>query len=132
MARDPAVVVEESFSAIGPVTIEMGEAFYDNLFELAPQLRGMFARETIEQAMRFAEVLAHIVSNLRAPQNLLPIIRKLGERHRELGVVEAFYVPFKAALLKTLEERMRDGWTPEVEAAWSSTYDMVATEMLKA
>ena len=132
MTRDQAQIVEDSFAAIGPVTLEMGEAFYENLFDLAPGVRALFARETGEQSMRFAEVLAHIISNLRAPEHLLPIMRRLGARHHELGVVAAYYEPFKAALLKTLGERMRDRWTPEVESAWSSTYDMVATEMQKA
>ncbi|MCB1522821.1 MAG: hemin receptor, partial [Hyphomicrobiales bacterium] len=83
MTRDQAQIVEDSFSAIGPVTLEMGEAFYENLFEIAPELRKLFSREAIEQAMRFSEVLAFTVSNLRAPERLLPIIRGLGVRHRE-------------------------------------------------
>ena len=129
MTRDEAQVVEDSFAAIAPLTLEMGTNFYDNLFEIAPELRSMFPRETIEQAMRLSEVLAYIVSNLRAPEKLLPIIRKLGARHHELGVVMPHYAPFKAALLRTLANRMGNGWTPEIESAWSSTFDMVANEM---
>lgn len=132
MTRDQAQIVEDSFSAIGPVTLKMGEAFYENLFELAPDLRKLFSREEIEQAMRFSEVLAYVVSNLRAPDRLLPLIRNLGARHRELGVVAEHFVPFKAALLRTLGDKMQNGWTHDVEAAWSSTYDMLATEMLAA
>lgn len=132
MTRDQAQIVEDSFSAIGPVTLEMGEAFYENLFEIAPELRKLFSREAIEQAMRFSEVLAFTVSNLRAPERLLPIIRGLGVRHRELGVAAEHFAPFKIALLKTLQDKMQDGWTRDVEAAWSSTYDMVASEMLAA
>ncbi|MCB1536158.1 MAG: hemin receptor [Rhodoblastus sp.] len=132
MTRDQAQIVEDSFSAIGPVTLEMGEAFYDNLFEIAPELRKMFSRETSGQAMRFSQILAFVVSNLRAPDRLLPIIRNLGARHREVGVVAEHFPPFKAALLKTVHEKMGDHWTPEVESAWSSTYDMLAKEMLSA
>ncbi|HMN73100.1 MAG TPA: globin domain-containing protein [Rhodoblastus sp.] len=132
MARDQAQIVEDSFATIGPVTLEMGEAFYENLFETAPDLRGMFAQATVQQAMRFSEVLAYIVSNLRAPERLLPIVRALGARHREIGVVAEQYAPFRAAFLKTLQQRMQQGWTPEVATAWASTFDMVAEEMLKA
>ena len=82
--------------------------------------------------MRFSEVLAFTVSNLRAPERLLPIIRGLGVRHREVGVVAEHFAPFKTALLKTLQDKMQDGWTPEVEAAWSSTYDTLASEMQAA
>lgn len=130
VTRDQAQIVEDSFSTLGPVTIEMGNAFYENLFEIAPDLRRFFAHETIEQAMRFSQILAYVVSNLRAPERLLPIIRNLGARHRELGVAAEHFPPFKAALLKTLQERMKAHWTPQVAAAWSSTYDMLAEEML--
>lgn len=132
MAQDQAQIVEDSFTTIGPVTLEMGEQFYDNLFEIAPELRAMFPRSVVEQAMRFSEVLAYIVSNLRAPDRLLPIIRKLGERHRELGVAADHYPPFREAFLKTLQERMRERWTPQIEAAWGATFDMLATEMRRA
>ena len=62
----------------------------------------------------------------------MPIIRGLGVRHREVGVVAEHFAPFKTALLKTLQDKMQDGWTPEVEAAWSSTYDTLASEMQAA
>ncbi len=132
MARDQAQTVEDSFSTLGPVTLEMGEAFYENLFEEAAHLRGLFAQTTTEQAMRFSTVLAHIVSNLHAPERLLPIVRALGVRHRELGVTREQYAPFRTAFLKTLAQHMKDGWTPEVASAWASTFDMVAAEMLNA
>lgn len=131
MTRDEAQLVEDSFATMGPVTIAMGTAFYDNLFEMAPELRAMFARETLEQAMRFSQVLAYIVSNLRAPERLLPLVRDLGRRHRDLGVAPESHAPFKQALLKTLEEKMQSRWTPALEAAWSATYDMLADEMLR-
>ena len=34
MTRAEAQVVEDSFAAIGPLTLEMGTNFYDNLFEI--------------------------------------------------------------------------------------------------
>ena len=130
VTRDQAQIVEDSFTAFGPVTLEMGETFYDNLFEIAPTMRALFSHGTTEQAMRFAQILAYVVSNLRAPDKLLPIIRNLGARHREVGVVAEHFPPFKIALLKTLREKMGERWTPEVEMAWSSTYDMLAREMM--
>jgi len=132
VTSDEARLVEDSFAALGPLTLEMGAAFYDNLFEIAPELRHLFARETHEQAMRFSQVLAYIASNLRAPDRLLPIVRDLGRRHREIGVAPEAHAPFKRALLKTLGETMQSRWTPALEAAWSATYDMLADTMLKA
>ncbi|MCB1541530.1 MAG: hypothetical protein KDJ25_12050 [Rhodoblastus sp.] len=132
MTRDQAQIVEDSFAAIGPVTLAMGEAFYENLFETAPDMRALFSHETSDQAMRFAQVLAYVVSNLRAPDQLLPIIRNLGARHREFGVVAEHFAPFKTALLRTLRDKMGNHWGTEVETAWSSTFDMLAKEMQNA
>lgn len=123
-------LVEDSFAKLGPVRTEMGIAFYDELFELAPDLRELFERDHAEQAMQFIQVLAYIVSNLRASEQLLPMVRDLGRRHASYGVVQAHYAPFRQALLATLQRRLQDQWTPELADAWRATFDTLAREML--
>ncbi|MCC0005762.1 MAG: hypothetical protein H6872_11675 [Methylobacteriaceae bacterium] len=49
MTRDQAQIVEDSFTAFGPVTLEMGETFYDNLFEIAPTMRALFLTERLNR-----------------------------------------------------------------------------------
>jgi len=130
MARNDTEIVEDSLAAIGPLTVDLGERFYENLFEAAPALRSLFAGDQAEQIMRFVEVLAHIVSNLRAADKITPILRDLGRRHLGYGVSPAHYATFKLALMKTLKTELESGWTPDVARAWEATFDSVARQMV--
>ena len=130
MTPEQTRLVEDSFAKLGPVRTDMGLAFYDELFELSPDLRALFERDHGEQAMQFIQVLAYIVSNLRASDQLLPIVRELGRRHAGYGVVQAHYEPFRQALLNTLQNRLQAYWTPELAEAWRATFDTLAQEML--
>ena len=130
MARDDAQIVEDSLAALGPLTVDLGASFYEALFEAAPKLRSLFRGDQADQIIRFVEVLAHVVSNLRATEKIAPILQDLGRRHIGYGVTPAHYRPFKVALLKTLQKQLEANWTPEVAAAWDATFDSVARQMI--
>lgn len=130
MTPEQVRLVEESFVKLAPVRTETGVAFYDELFDCSPALRELFERDHAQQAMQFIQVLAYIVSHLRAPDQLLPIVRDLGRRHAGYGVLQAHYAPFRQALLNTLRRQLQAGWTHEMDEAWGATFDMLATEML--
>lgn len=129
MTPEQAVLVEDSFLRLGPVTAEIGERFYDRLFDMDPSLRALFVHDAAGQPMRLIQVLAYVVSNLRAPDSLLSMVRDLGRKHAKFGVQDAYYDTFKQALLATLAERLKENWSQEVASAWDSTYDMIADEM---
>ncbi len=53
-------------------------------------------------------------------------------RHAGYGVIEGHYATVGKALLWTLEQGLREAWTPEVKAAWVETYTILSTTMLDA
>lgn len=130
MEREVAGIVEDSLVAIGPLTVDLGTRFYDTLFETAPGLRPLFRGSQADHVMRFVEVLAYVVSNLRATDKITPILRDLGRRHLGYGVSPAHYQAFKLALLKTLQMELNSKWTPDVARAWDATIDNVGRQML--
>ena len=62
---------------------------------------------------------------------LVPVLEKLGARHLGYGVQEAHYDVVGEALLKTLESALGDEWTPAVREAWTQTYGVVKTTMIR-
>lgn len=130
MNRGDAAIVEDSLAALGPLTVDLGTRFYETLFEAAPSLSSLFRENQADQIMRFVEVLAHVVSNLRATEKITPILRDLGRRHLGYGVTPAHYQTFKLALLKTLQAELEAKWTPDVARAWDRTFDGVARQMI--
>src|SRR5262249_59793513 len=60
---------------------------------------------------------------------LVPPLPDLGRRHTRYGVTDRHYETVGAALLWTLEQGLGSKWTPEVKAAWSGAYALLAGVM---
>ncbi len=132
MTPDQIASVESTFRKIGPITQATGVDFYNRLFERDPTTRSLFDVDMGLQAVKLMQVLAFVVSNLHAPETLLPMIRDLGRRHVAYGVTEAHYDSVIAALLDTLAHALGPVWTPDVAAAWASAFATIASEMKSA
>jgi nitric oxide dioxygenase len=132
MTPDEIAKVRQSFALVAPNARTAGALFYDNLFALDPSLRGLFHGEIDAQAAKLMGVLAFAVANLEKPDALLPAVRALGQRHAGYGVQPSHYATVGAALLQTLEAGLGDAFSPEVKAAWTTTYTVIAGEMQAA
>ncbi|PJN92575.1 hypothetical protein CNY89_28525 [Amaricoccus sp. HAR-UPW-R2A-40] len=58
--------------------------------------------------------------------------RDLAIRHVGYGVKDGDYAKAGDAVLATLAEVLKEEWSPELEAAWRSAYDRIATAMVEA
>ncbi|MDX2232388.1 MAG: mechanosensitive ion channel [Leptolyngbyaceae cyanobacterium bins.349] len=125
-------LVENSFEKIKPHATEFSVSFYKNLFRTSPKLRSMFSKTDMEkQQQKLISALVLLVSSVRTPDILVPMLRDLGARHRGYGVIEEHYPAIGSALLHTFEQYLKEDWTPEVKQAWTSTFDAIAQIMLE-
>jgi hemoglobin-like flavoprotein len=69
------------------------------------------------------------VKGLDALDQLVPAVQGLGKRHVGYGVTDAHYDTVGGALLWTLEKGLGPAFTPDVKAAWTSVYVLLATTM---
>jgi hemoglobin-like flavoprotein len=60
---------------------------------------------------------------------LVPVVKALGARHFGYGATPAHFEPVGQALLWTLRTGLADAFTPEVEAAWTKVYGVLAATM---
>ena len=77
-------------------------------------------------------VLQLVVAGLSRLEELVPSVQALGRGHRGYGVRDAHYATVGAALLWTLQEGLGERFTPEVQAAWTSAYTLLADTMRAA
>jgi hemoglobin-like flavoprotein len=75
-------------------------------------------------------MLGAVVNGLGNIETILPAASALAKRHVDYGVKAADYEPVGAALLWTLERGLGAQWTPEVKAAWTEAYTVLADFMI--
>lgn len=129
MSPDDMETVRRSFHKVAMLNAQVGRQFYDRLFTLNPDLRGLFGDDIGPQAEKLVATLASAVRHLSNPTSLEGTLRALGERHRGYGVRNEDYAAVGEALLATLESNLGPEFTPDVRRAWQSLYDMAARAM---
>jgi len=132
MTPDQQSLVRASFAKVVPIAPQAAALFYDRLFTLDPSLKPLFKGDMTEQGRKLMAMIGTAVANLDKLDTILPAVQALGRRHAGYGVPESSYDTVAAALLWTLSQGLGDAFTPEVEAAWTETYTILATVMKQA
>ena len=125
-------LVQSSFSKVAPIADKAAELFYGRLFEIAPQVRPMFAEDVTEQGKKLMTTLGVVVNGLKNLDAIIPVAQQLAVRHNDYGVTSDHYKPVGEALLWTLSQGLGDEFTPDVEAAWTQAYEILSGVMIEA
>lgn len=123
-------MVRESFAHLHRQKDATTKLFYDRLFEIAPDVRRLFKDDLTAQRHNLMEFMAVAMATLRDPAGLSLLLRKLGRMHGGLGVEERHFNAFRTALFWTLKTSLGTAFTPALERAWASLYDIMAREMI--
>jgi len=129
MTNEQIKLVQDSFRQVAPIAETAAQLFYARLFELDPDLELLFKGNLTEQGRKLMQMLAVAVNSLDRMDQLLPVVRSLGARHVSYGVRDKDYDTVGQALLWTLRKGLGDGFTPDVEAAWTNVYVTLASAM---
>lgn len=132
MDEKTKVLVQESWQKVVPISDKAAELFYGRLFELDPTLKLLFKSPIEIQGKLLMKALDGAVKGLDDLGALVPVLQKLGARHGPYGVLEKDYETVGSAFLWTLEQGLGEGFTPEVKAAWTEVYGVVAGVMIAA
>jgi hemoglobin-like flavoprotein len=125
-------IVQRTFEKLVPIADQAAALFYGRLFEMDPSLRPLFKTDLRVQGQKLMQMIAFCVKGLDAPDDLVPAVQGLGRRHAGYGVTDAHYDTVAGALLWTLEKGLGPDFTPDVKAAWTSVYVLLATTMKAA
>ena len=132
MTPQQIALVQASFAKVVPIAGTAADLFYARLFEIAPDVRGMFPDDMAVQKKKLMVMLGTAVNGLSRLDALLPAVHALGERHADYGVQAEHFTPVGDALLWTLKQGLGDAFTPAVEKAWAAAYEMLSHAMIEA
>jgi hemoglobin-like flavoprotein len=119
-------LVQASFESVVPIADVAADLFYDRLFEIDPSLRPLFSTDLSDQKKKLMHMLTVAVRGLTRLDQVIPAVEALGARHVNYGVRDEHYATVGAALLWTLGQGLGEAFTPEVEAAWTAVYTVLA------
>ena len=127
MRPEQVALIRTTWAQITPLGTAAAGLFYERLFALDPDLRPMFAHTDMEQQGRkLLQALGVVVATAHRLDTLAPSLEELGRRHLEYGVSDRHYDTVGVAWLATLKAALGDGFTPQVEEAWTTAYAGVA------
>jgi nitric oxide dioxygenase len=132
MTPEQVTLVQDCMRRLTPELPALAHRFYARLFAEHPSLRALFTTEPTAQERKFSDELAAIVTAASDFGAFVERASRLGGSHQEYGVRVAHYGQVRRALLGAFAEALGEAWTPELEAAWSGAYDMLAEAMMMA
>ena len=132
MKRETIQLVQSTWKEVVKISPQAAELFYKNLFQADPSLQRLFKGDMQAQGQKPIQMIGAAVGKLDDLDSLIPILQSLGKRHAKYGVRDAHYQIVGAALLKTLGQGLGDAFTPQVKAAWSEVYGVMAKVMMQA
>lgn len=132
LTAEQVAMVKETWAKVEPIAETAANIFYATLFEMDPTVRPLFPEDLTEQKKKLMATIGFAVGALTKPDELLPAVKALGQRHAGYGVKDGHYDVVGAALLSTLREGLGEAFTPPVEQAWTLTYQTLATTMIDA
>jgi nitric oxide dioxygenase len=133
MTPEQVTLVQDSFRAVVPIKEQAAALFYGRLFEIAPEVKPLFAKtDIVEQGAKLMATLAFVVGGLKRPEEVIGPAQALAKRHVGYGVEAAHYAAVGAALLWTLEQGLGAGFTPPVKEAWTAAYVLLSGVMIEA
>ena len=123
--------LEASFDQVAPQGDELVELFYERLFDVAPEVRPLFATTDLKrQKGMLLAALVLLRKSLRDLDAVTPTLRDLGARHVRYGAMPEHYPVVGQVLISSMAEIAGDAWTVEYELAWTEAYAAVSGAML--
>lgn len=132
MTPEKVAMVQESFKKVLPIADTAADIFYNRLFEVAPEVRPMFAADMTKQKKALMGTLAVAVQSLHKVEEIVPVVQDLGVKHLGYGVKDEHYEAVGGSLLYTLEKGLGDDWNDDLKDAWTETYGTLADVMKEA
>jgi hemoglobin-like flavoprotein len=134
-------LLHRSFAIIEPMTHEIGQSFYERLFELAPDARPLFSSDSKLQRRKLMSMFEELLKLQLRSALTVPItgsastevamqeVVSLAHRHVDYGAQPEHFAAAKDALLWSLSKHLGPEFDDETAKAWSEAYDTVSGSM---
>jgi len=121
-------LVQSSHKQVAAMPDKVAELFYAHLFEIAPEVKPLFAHADMQrQGRKLMQTINTVANSLKSVGTIVPAVKQLGARHVEYGVTSDMYEVVGQALIWTLETGLGSAFTDEVRDAWVAVYVLIST-----
>lgn len=132
MTEQQIQLIQRSFLKLLPQTFDAGTAFYERLFEIAPQVKPLFGENMSQQSKKLMRMLGIVVDGLYDFEQITQQIIELGERHQGYNVKPEHYPFLETALLAMLRDSLGAEYNEATEIAWKAALNRIKDVMFSA
>ena len=122
-------IVQSTAPVIKEHSAEIGKRFYSLLFSKAPDLYNLFNQTNQKRGIQ-QEALGYSVyaagEHITNLEVLTPVIKRITEKHRAIGVVAEQYPVVGETLLEAVKDVLGEAATDEILEAWGKAYGYIA------
>jgi hemoglobin-like flavoprotein len=130
MSPETKELLKTTWAKVIPISDIAAGLFYERLFTLDPSLQRLFKNADMkEQRRKLVQALSAVINSVDDLPSLIPTLEILGRNHIRYGVEDRHYETVGAALLWTLEQGLKEAWTPAAKSAWVVAYSTVSGVM---
>ncbi|MFJ4802743.1 MULTISPECIES: globin domain-containing protein [Streptomyces] len=136
LSEQSAATVRATLPAVGAAIEQITERFYARLFDAHPELlRDLFNRgnqASGAQKSALAGSIAAFAGHLVEHPDQRPdaMLSRIAHKHASLGVVPEQYPVVREHLFAAIAEILGEAVTPEVAAAWTEVYWLMANALI--
>ena len=123
--------VKIHYQGLSPRLGELADAFYSDLFEVAPSVRRLFPEDMTRQKAHLTAAIAIVARNFSALDALEQPLSEMGARHAGYGAAPEHYPVVRDCLLRAMARVSGETWTPVLHDAWYAALNSVAAAMLR-
>ncbi|SMO84441.1 NO-inducible flavohemoprotein [Melghirimyces algeriensis] len=105
------------------------QRFYQRMFSRHPELYNIFNRANQKegkQPQALADTVYAAAAHIDQLEDILPVVERIGHKHRALGVLPEHYPIVGENLLWAIGDVLGDAATDEILEAWEKTYQVIA------
>jgi hemoglobin-like flavoprotein len=124
-------LIRASAERLSDANFAATNAFYANLFKVAPSIRSLFPDDMFEQSEKLWKTIVKVVESADDLTEIETELKALGARHVHYGAEPAHYVVVTDVLIETISTLMKDEWTDETQHAWKRSLEAVCATMLE-
>lgn len=130
LSPDQASALQSHYDAIWRNRTAVSVAFYDALFEIAPETRALFKGNMTLQRKQLMAAIGFIITEIEKPDVILPAVKSLALNHVGYGVEPRHYEFVGIALERSLEQTFGNEFTPRLREAWRVAYEVLSGVMI--
>lgn len=122
-------IVKSTVPALKERGIEITTTFYKRMFENNSEVKVLFnmdRQESGEQPKALAMTILAAAQNIDNLESLLPVVKKIAQKHVDSKVLPQHYPIVGKNLLLAIKEVLGDAATDEVLQAWEEAYQVIS------